>query len=97
MKNIKPSLTFKKLDTSSTKIEGTTVAKSKLTIKIGKKTYKGKAKKNGQFSFGIKLQKAEKDCTSQKPEETGGICFCRLQKTEDFDNQKPKAKSQRYR
>lgn len=58
MKNIKPSLTFKKLDTSSTKIEGTTVAKSKLTIKIGKKTYKGKAKKNGQFSFGIKPQKA---------------------------------------
>ena len=58
MKNIKPSLTFRKLDTSSTKIEGSTVAKSKLTIKIGKKKYAGKANKKGNFSFKIKPQKA---------------------------------------
>ena len=58
MENIKPSLKFGRLNTSSTKMKGSTVAGSKLTVKIGKRTYKGKANKNGDFSFKIKAQKA---------------------------------------
>lgn len=53
IKNIKPKLSLKRIDTSTTKVQGTTTAKSKVTIKIGNKTYKGVANKYGEFSIKI--------------------------------------------
>lgn len=58
MHNIKPKLSLKKIDTATTTVQGTTVAKSTLTIKVGNKNYKGKADKYGNFAIKIKSKKA---------------------------------------
>ncbi len=57
MNNIKPKINLKKIDTSTTRVQGTTVAGSAVTIKIKNKTYTGKADKNGNFSIKIKPKK----------------------------------------
>lgn len=54
IKNIKPKLKVNTVYSSDTRLTGKTVAKSKITVKIGKKKYKGKAKANGNFSIKIK-------------------------------------------
>ncbi len=58
LKNIKPSLSIKRIDTSTTKVQGRTVANSNITVKVGNKTYRGKANNNGEFSIKIKSKKA---------------------------------------
>lgn len=58
VKNIKPELDVIKITSSTTRVEGTTDAKSKITLKIGKKKYTGKADEKGDFSIKIKPCKA---------------------------------------
>lgn len=58
LKNVKPTLSVQRIDTSTTKVKGSTVAKSQIRVKVGKKTYKGKAKSNGDFAIKIKSKKA---------------------------------------
>lgn len=55
--NIAPKIKLDKVDSGSTKITGTTTAKSNVIIKVGKKTTKCKANANGKFSIKIKEQK----------------------------------------
>lgn len=56
LKNIPPKLKIDKIDSSSTKVSGTTAAKSKVIIKVGSKKYKCTAGNNGKFSKKIKAQ-----------------------------------------
>ncbi|MDD3186556.1 MAG: hypothetical protein PHT76_14790 [Anaerostipes sp.] len=60
VKAAKKKLKVNKVYTTSTRVKGTTKAKYKIKIKIGKKTYKGKANKKGKFSVKIKKQKKNK-------------------------------------
>jgi hypothetical protein len=60
VKAAKKKLKVNKVYTTSTRVKGTTKAKYKIKIKIGKKTYKGKADKKGKFSVKIKKQKKNK-------------------------------------
>lgn len=61
-KNIKPKLKINNVYSSDTRLTGKTVAKSSITVKIGKKKYKGKAKSNGKFSIKIKTYRAGTKC-----------------------------------
>lgn len=54
IKNIKPKLKVNNVYSSDVRLTGKTISKSKITVKIGKKKYKGKAKSNGKFSIKIK-------------------------------------------
>lgn len=58
MNNIKPKIKLKKINTSTTAVQGTTIAKSAITVKVKNKKYKGVANKYGDFSIKIKQQKA---------------------------------------
>lgn len=56
--NYKPKLRVDSVHSSDKKISGKTEAGCAVTIQYGKKTYKTKAAKNGQFSVKVKSQKA---------------------------------------
>ncbi len=58
LKNVEPKITVDKIEAGAKKVTGKTTGKSSVKIKIGKKTYKGKAKANGNFSIKIKAYKA---------------------------------------
>lgn len=61
--NIKPQIKLKRIYTSSTTIQGTTIAKSSVTVKVKSKKYKGKANKHGDFSIKINPQKTDTKIT----------------------------------
>lgn len=58
VENFAPSIKINTVYSSDRKISGTTKARSSITVKYGKKTYKTKAGKNGKFSVKVKPQKA---------------------------------------
>jgi hypothetical protein len=57
LKNIPPKIKLDKVNTSTTKISGTTTAKAKVVLQVGKKKYTCKANAKGKFSKKIKRQK----------------------------------------
>lgn len=58
LKNIAQKLSVASVSSGSVKVTGKTVAKSKVTVKIKNKKYKGKANKSGKFAIKIKQVRA---------------------------------------
>ncbi|MDE6635995.1 MAG: hypothetical protein K2K09_05240, partial [Lachnospiraceae bacterium] len=84
MKNIKPKIKLKKIDTSTTTVQGTTIAGSSVTVKVKNKKYKGKANKSGNFSIKI------------KPKNTGTKVTVNVVSPEGYTNSKTTKISKAY-
>lgn len=58
LENVPPAIKLDSINSSSTKVSGTTAANANVTIKVGNKTYNCRTNANGNFSQKIKTQKS---------------------------------------